>query len=230
MGVEVLASYEGHPVAIREGGVLACAFHPELTDDSRLHALFMAMTTSARERASTRRRRRERPQSGEPGEDPGRLLDQGESGRGGLDRRRGRRRAPAAGDLRRGAEGGRPPDPQRRPRRAGGDLLRERQRRAARVGLAADGVDGRQRRRADRRRRQRQHARTLEDPAGAPDPAPDRDRPGAEPDDGAQRRRRFPLVLHAVPDQRLRLGGRDEPRRLRGLLLRRLPRRRSRTR
>ncbi|HEX3609625.1 MAG TPA: pyridoxal 5'-phosphate synthase glutaminase subunit PdxT [Solirubrobacterales bacterium] len=45
--VEVLASYEGHPVAIREGGVLACAFHPELTDDPRLHALFMAMTTSA---------------------------------------------------------------------------------------------------------------------------------------------------------------------------------------
>jgi pyridoxal 5'-phosphate synthase pdxT subunit len=49
-GVEVLASYEGHPVAIREGGVLACAFHPELTDDPRLHALFMAMTTAARAR------------------------------------------------------------------------------------------------------------------------------------------------------------------------------------
>jgi pyridoxal 5'-phosphate synthase pdxT subunit len=47
-GVEVLASYEGHPVAVREGGVLACAFHPELTDDSRLHALFMAITTKAR--------------------------------------------------------------------------------------------------------------------------------------------------------------------------------------
>lgn len=46
-GVEVLASYDGHPVAIREGAVLACAFHPELTDDSRLHALFMAMTESA---------------------------------------------------------------------------------------------------------------------------------------------------------------------------------------
>ena len=43
-GVEVLASYDGHPVAVREGSVLACAFHP----DSRLHALFMAMTTSAR--------------------------------------------------------------------------------------------------------------------------------------------------------------------------------------
>jgi 5'-phosphate synthase pdxT subunit len=46
--VEVLASYEGHPVAVRESGVLACAFHPELTDDPRLHALFMAMTTKAR--------------------------------------------------------------------------------------------------------------------------------------------------------------------------------------
>ncbi len=56
-GVEVLASYEGHPVAVREGSVLACAFHPELTDDSRLHALFMAITTKAqsdaRERAET---------------------------------------------------------------------------------------------------------------------------------------------------------------------------------
>jgi 5'-phosphate synthase pdxT subunit len=49
--VEVLASYEGHPVAIREGGVLCCAFHPELTEDPRLHAYFMAMTTSARNRA-----------------------------------------------------------------------------------------------------------------------------------------------------------------------------------
>src|SRR5689334_5369854 len=50
-GVDVLAAYEGHPVAIREGNVLACAFHPELSDDPRLHALFMAMTTAARVRA-----------------------------------------------------------------------------------------------------------------------------------------------------------------------------------
>jgi len=49
--VEVLASHGGHPVAIREGSVLACSFHPELTDDPRFYALFMAMTTSARERA-----------------------------------------------------------------------------------------------------------------------------------------------------------------------------------
>ncbi|HEY7456891.1 MAG TPA: pyridoxal 5'-phosphate synthase glutaminase subunit PdxT, partial [Solirubrobacterales bacterium] len=46
--VEVLASHAGHPVAIREDGVLACAFHPELTDDPRMHALFMAITTKAR--------------------------------------------------------------------------------------------------------------------------------------------------------------------------------------
>jgi pyridoxal 5'-phosphate synthase pdxT subunit len=50
-GVEVLAEYDGHPVAIREGGVLACAFHPELSEDPRLHALFMAMTTGASQRA-----------------------------------------------------------------------------------------------------------------------------------------------------------------------------------
>lgn len=49
--VEVLASYEESPVAIRQGNVLACAFHPELTDDPRFHAIFMAMTTAARERA-----------------------------------------------------------------------------------------------------------------------------------------------------------------------------------
>ena len=47
----MLASYDGHPVAVREGSVLACAFHPELTDDPRFHAIFMAMTTAARERA-----------------------------------------------------------------------------------------------------------------------------------------------------------------------------------
>lgn len=56
-GVEVLASFEGHPVAIREGNVLACAFHPELTDDPRFHAIFMAMTTTARERAGEEARR-----------------------------------------------------------------------------------------------------------------------------------------------------------------------------
>jgi 5'-phosphate synthase pdxT subunit len=48
--VEVLASHAERPVAIRQGNVLACAFHPELIDDPRFHAIFMAMTTAARER------------------------------------------------------------------------------------------------------------------------------------------------------------------------------------
>jgi 5'-phosphate synthase pdxT subunit len=36
--VEVLAEIEGHPVAVRQGNILAVAFHPELTDDERIHA------------------------------------------------------------------------------------------------------------------------------------------------------------------------------------------------
>jgi pyridoxal 5'-phosphate synthase pdxT subunit len=47
-GVDVLAQHDGHPVAVREGNVLACSFHPELTDDSRVHALLMAMATARR--------------------------------------------------------------------------------------------------------------------------------------------------------------------------------------
>jgi len=36
--VEVLAEVEGHPVAVRQGNILAVAFHPELTGDERVHA------------------------------------------------------------------------------------------------------------------------------------------------------------------------------------------------
>ena len=41
-GVEVLAEVDGHPVAVRQGRVTAVAFHPELTDDTRLHERFLA--------------------------------------------------------------------------------------------------------------------------------------------------------------------------------------------
>ncbi|HEX8086601.1 MAG TPA: pyridoxal 5'-phosphate synthase glutaminase subunit PdxT [Solirubrobacteraceae bacterium] len=41
--VEVLASVDGHPVAVRQGNVLAVAFHPELTDDTRVHEAFLAL-------------------------------------------------------------------------------------------------------------------------------------------------------------------------------------------
>jgi pyridoxal 5'-phosphate synthase pdxT subunit len=41
-GVEILAEMDGHPVAARQGGVLAVAFHTELGRDDRLHRLFLA--------------------------------------------------------------------------------------------------------------------------------------------------------------------------------------------
>lgn len=40
---EVLARYDGHTVAVRQGNVLATSFHPELTGDDRVHAYFVEM-------------------------------------------------------------------------------------------------------------------------------------------------------------------------------------------
>jgi 5'-phosphate synthase pdxT subunit len=39
--VDVIASHEGHPVAVRQDNILALCFHPELTHDLRLHRLFL---------------------------------------------------------------------------------------------------------------------------------------------------------------------------------------------
>jgi 5'-phosphate synthase pdxT subunit len=44
---EVLASFGGHPVAVRQESLLATAFHPELTGDHRVHALFADMVRAA---------------------------------------------------------------------------------------------------------------------------------------------------------------------------------------
>ena len=49
--VEVLAEWEGHPVLVRQGRVLLAAFHPELTEDTRVHALFLQ---AVREESSVR--------------------------------------------------------------------------------------------------------------------------------------------------------------------------------
>ncbi|WP_411965299.1 pyridoxal 5'-phosphate synthase glutaminase subunit PdxT [Haloferax sp. YSMS24] len=38
-GVEVLATWDGNPVAVRDGPVVGTSFHPELTPDDRLHDL-----------------------------------------------------------------------------------------------------------------------------------------------------------------------------------------------
>jgi 5'-phosphate synthase pdxT subunit len=47
-GVSVLARYEGEPVLVREGRVLALTFHPELTGDTRLHEHFLTLTNETR--------------------------------------------------------------------------------------------------------------------------------------------------------------------------------------
>lgn len=44
---EVLATVEGHPVAVRQGRLLATSFHPELTGDTRVHRLFTEMVTES---------------------------------------------------------------------------------------------------------------------------------------------------------------------------------------
>lgn len=41
--VEVLAEHEGHPVLARQGRFLVAAFHPELTDDTRVHERFLQL-------------------------------------------------------------------------------------------------------------------------------------------------------------------------------------------
>lgn len=45
-GVAVLASHEGEPVLCREGDVLVSSFHPELTDDDRLHQYFLTQVVA----------------------------------------------------------------------------------------------------------------------------------------------------------------------------------------
>jgi 5'-phosphate synthase pdxT subunit len=39
--VEILAEVDGHAVLARDGRLLVAAFHPELTDDTRIHELFV---------------------------------------------------------------------------------------------------------------------------------------------------------------------------------------------
>ena len=47
-GVDVLAEYEGNIVAARQGHLLAASFHPELTDDERLHSYFIDMVKASK--------------------------------------------------------------------------------------------------------------------------------------------------------------------------------------
>ncbi|EST39604.1 glutamine amidotransferase [Streptomycetaceae bacterium MP113-05] len=45
--VRILARYEGHAVAVRQGNLLATSFHPELTGDHRVHEAFADMVRAA---------------------------------------------------------------------------------------------------------------------------------------------------------------------------------------
>lgn len=47
-GVEVLARVDDAVVAVRQGNLLATSFHPEVTDDHRVHELFVRMCAAAR--------------------------------------------------------------------------------------------------------------------------------------------------------------------------------------
>lgn len=46
--VDVLSMHNGEIVAARQGHLLAVSFHPELTDDYRMHQYFLDMVTEAR--------------------------------------------------------------------------------------------------------------------------------------------------------------------------------------
>jgi 5'-phosphate synthase pdxT subunit len=47
-GVEVLAELDGMPVLVRDGRILAASFHPELTDDTRVHERFLELVREER--------------------------------------------------------------------------------------------------------------------------------------------------------------------------------------
>jgi 5'-phosphate synthase pdxT subunit len=46
--VEVLAELDGEPVLLRQGRLLVASFHPELTDDTRVHERFLDLVEEAR--------------------------------------------------------------------------------------------------------------------------------------------------------------------------------------
>ncbi len=47
-GVEVLISEGGDPVLVRQGKIMACTFHPELSDDTRVHEEFLRMVETVK--------------------------------------------------------------------------------------------------------------------------------------------------------------------------------------
>lgn len=44
VSTEVMAEYQGEPIAVKQGNVLGMSFHPELTDETRFHRLMFSQT------------------------------------------------------------------------------------------------------------------------------------------------------------------------------------------
>ena len=203
-GVEVLAELDGHPVAVREGEILAVAFHPEIHGDSRLHRWLIARAGERNGDIDTVRDHR--------AESLAQILvrysTKVQEGDTCIISGTARRGAAAAGRVRGGAEGRRAADRPDDSRRGARRLLPAGLRRPAGLGRATVGVGGGALRRAHRRDGRRQLARALRrgpQEAGA--------RPeGAQADHGdhhaAGGRGRAPLGAHAVSHARLRERGR----------------------
>ena len=49
-GVEVLATHAGDPVLVRQGKIMAATFHPELSEDTRVHQEFVKMVKNGHRR------------------------------------------------------------------------------------------------------------------------------------------------------------------------------------
>ena len=49
-GVEVLAQRDNHPVLVKQEHILAATFHPELSNDRRIHKLFLDMVRKGKDR------------------------------------------------------------------------------------------------------------------------------------------------------------------------------------
>jgi 5'-phosphate synthase pdxT subunit len=47
-GVEVIATEGTDPVAVRQGKAMAATFHPELSDDPRVHQVFLDLVTNGK--------------------------------------------------------------------------------------------------------------------------------------------------------------------------------------
>jgi len=61
--MQIASTDDGQAVAVKKDRILATSFHPELTSDTRLHALFLELAKEAREDPRRNRSTEESPSS-----------------------------------------------------------------------------------------------------------------------------------------------------------------------